>query len=167
LQEIKEIIVEARAKAYAAVNSAMLEAYWLLGKKIIEEEQNGKEHADYGSQLLKELSKELTKEFGRGVSVNSLYYYRQFYSEFPQIFPTLRGILTRSHYKRLLSVSNTEARNWYLQEAQNEMWSYRTLDRNISSQYFERLLLSHNKDAVKSEMQRITGSFQRDIITNE
>lgn len=164
LQEIKEIIVDARAKAYAAVNSAMVEAYWLLGKKIIEEEQNGKERADYGSQLLKELSKELTKEFGKGFSVNSLYYYRQFYSEFPQIFPTLRGILTWSHYKRLLSVPNTEARNWYLQEAQNEMWSYRTLDRNISSQYFERLLLSHNKDAVKSEMQRITGSFQRDKL---
>lgn len=164
MQEIKEIIVDARAKAYAAVNSAMVEAYWLLGKKIIEEEQNGKERADYGSQLLKELSKELTKEFGKGFSVNSLYYYRQFYSEFPQIFPTLRGILTWSHYKRLLSVPNTEARNWYLQEAQNEMWSYRTLDRNISSQYFERLLLSHNKDAVKSEMQRITGSFQRDKL---
>lgn len=166
IQEIKLLVTQAREKAYAAINSAMVEVYWQMGKRIVEEEQQGKERADYGTQLLKELSKELTKEFGKGFSVNSLYYYRQFYMIFPQIFPTVWGILTWSHYKRLLSVSNQEARNWYLKESQNEMWSYRTLDRNIGSQYYERLLLSHsqNKGKVESEMKALTSSYQQDKL---
>lgn len=126
IQEIKQLITQARTKAYAAINSAMVEAYWQMGKRIVEEEQQGKERADYGAQLLKELSRELTKEFGKGFSVNSLYYYRQFYIIFPQIFPTAWGILTWFHYKRLMQVSKQEARNWYLKEAQEQMWSYRT-----------------------------------------
>lgn len=166
IQEIKLLVTQAREKAYTAINSAMVEVYWQMGKRIVEEEQQGKERADYGTQLLKELSKELTKEFGKGFSVNSLYYYRQFYMIFPQIFPTVWGILTWSHYKRLLSVSNQEARNWYLKESQNEMWSYRTLNRNIGSQYYERLLLSHsqNKGKVESEMKALTSTYQQDKL---
>lgn len=164
IQEIKQLITQARTKAYAAINSAMVEAYWQMGKRIVEEEQQGKERADYGAQLLKEVSRELTKEFGKGFSVNSLYYYRQFYITFPQIFPTAWGILTWSHYKRLLSVSSTQARDWYLKEAQEQMWSYRTLDRNIGSQYYERLLLSHNKGKVEDEMKSLTHSFQQDKL---
>lgn len=164
IQEIKQLITQAREKAYAAINSAMVEVYWQMGKRIVEEEQQGKERADYGTQLLKELSKELTKEFGKGFSVNSLYYYRQFYITFPQILPTVWGILTWSHYKRLLSVSNQEARNWYLKEAQEQMWSYRTLDRNIGSQYYERLLLSQKKDKVETEMKAFTSSYQQDKL---
>lgn len=164
IREIKQIVTEARQKAYTAINSAMVEAYWLMGKRIVEEEQQGKERADYGTQLLKELSAELTKEFGKGFSTNSLYYYRQFYLTFPEIFPTARGILTWSHYKRLLSVSNPEARAWYLKEAQEQMWSYRTLDRNIGSQYYERLLLSHNKEKVVTEMKSLTLPYQQDKL---
>ena len=78
IREIKQIVAEARQKAYSAINSAMVEAYWQMGKRIVEEEQQGKERADYGKQLLKELSAELTKEFGKGFSTGSLYYYRQF-----------------------------------------------------------------------------------------
>lgn len=158
------IVTEARQKAYSAINSAMVEAYWQMGKRIVEEEQHGKERADYGKQLLKELSAELTKEFGKGFSTNSLYYYRQFYLTFPEIFPTARGILTWSHYKRLLSVSNSEARVWYLKEAQEQMWSYRTLDRNIGSQYYERLLLSHDKGKVENEMKSLTLPYQQDKL---
>ena len=127
--EIKQIVTQARQKAYAAINSAMVDAYWQMGKRIVEQEQFGKERADYGAQLLKSLSKELTAEFGKGFSVNSLYYFRQFYLAFPEKLPTLWGILTWSHYKRLLSVSNADARAWYLKEAVEQMWSYRTLDR--------------------------------------
>lgn len=76
IQEIKQIITQARQKAYAAINSAMVEAYWQMGKRVVEQEQLGKDRADYGSQLLKSLSKELTAEFGKGFSVGSLYYYR-------------------------------------------------------------------------------------------
>lgn len=162
IQEIKNIITQARQKAYTAINSAMVEAYWQMGKRIVEQEQQGKNRADYGSQLLKSLSKELTAEFGKGFSVGSLYYYRQFYQTFPEIFATPWRILTWSHYKRLLQVTNDKARIWYLKEAAEQMWSYRTLDRNIGSQYYERLLLSQHKDTVKSEMKALTAPSEYD-----
>lgn len=162
IQEVKLIVSEARQRAYAAINSAMVDAYWRLGKRIVEEEQQGKERAEYGAQLLKVLSEALTAEFGKGFSVNSLYYYRQFYLAFPEKLPTLWGILTWSHYKRLLSVTNPAARTWYLKEAAEQMWSYRTLDRNIGSQYYERLLLSQHKENVKAEMTTLTQPFEQD-----
>lgn len=162
VREIKQIVTQARQKAYAAINSAMVDAYWQMGKRIVEQEQQGKDRADYGSQLLKSLSKELTAEFGKGFSTNSLYYFRQFYLAFSEKLPTLWGILTWSHYKRLLSVSNAEARAWYLKEAAEQMWSYRTLDRNIGSQYYERLLLSQHKDTVETEMRTLTEPFEQD-----
>lgn len=162
IQEIKRIVTNTRQKAYAAINSAMVEAYWQMGKRIVEQEQQGRGRADYGSQLLKSLSKELTAEFGKGFSVNSLYYFRQFYLAFPEKLPTAWGILTWSHYKRLLSVSNSDARAWYLKEAAEQMWSYRTLDRNIGSQYYERLLLSQHKDTVEGEMKALTAPFDKD-----
>ena len=162
ITEIKRIVTQARQKAYAAINSAMVEAYWQTGKRIVEQEQQGKDRADYGSQLLKLLSKELTAEFGKGFSVPSLYSYRAFYLTFPEIFSTPWRILTWSHYKRLLTVSNADARAWYLKEAAEQMWSYRTLDRNIGSQYYERLLCSQHKDTVESEMKALTKPFEQD-----
>ncbi|WP_333700564.1 PDDEXK nuclease domain-containing protein [Bacteroides congonensis] len=164
IREIKQIVIEARQKAYTAINSAMVEAYWQMGKRIVEEEQQGKERADYGTQLIKELSMELTKEFGKGFSLPSLYNYRLFYQTFPEIFSTPWRILSWSHYKRLLTVSNPEARTWYLKEAQEQMWSYRTLDRNIGSQYYERLLLSHDKGKVETEMRSLTLPYQQDKL---
>lgn len=162
IQEIRQIITHARQKAYAAINSSMVEAYWQMGKRIVEQEQLGKERADYGTQLLKLLSRELTKEFGKGFSTNSLYYFRQFYLAFPEKFPTAWGVLTWSHFKRSLSVTKPEARAWYLKEAAEQMWSYRTLDRNIASQYYERLLLSQHKEHVVAEMQALTLPFEKD-----
>lgn len=164
IQEIKQIVTNARQKAYVAINSAMVEAYWLMGKRIVEQEQEGKGRADYGSRLLKSLSKELTAEFGKGFSVGSLYYYRQFYQTFPEIFATPWRILTWSHYKRLMQVSNANARAWYQKEAAEQMWSYRTLDRNIGSQYYERLLLSQHKDVVEGEMKALTASLGNDSM---
>ena len=107
ITEIKDIITRGRQKAYSAINTAMVEAYWLIGRRIVEEEQGGTSRAEYGKQILKELSAELTKEFGKGFSVGSLYYYRQFYTTFPEIFATSWRILSWSHYKRLMQVSNT------------------------------------------------------------
>ena len=161
IRDVKEIVARARKQAYSAINSAMVEAYWKMGKRIVEEEQQGQARADYGKQLLKSLSKALTEEFGKGFSVNSLYYYRQFYLAFPEKLPTVWGILTWSHYKRLLSVSDPEARAWYLKEAAEQMWSYRTLDRNIGSQYYHRLLLSQHKEAVVKEMKTLTSPDQQ------
>ncbi|MCC8170335.1 MAG: PDDEXK nuclease domain-containing protein [Parabacteroides sp.] len=162
IQEIKQIVTHARQTAYAAINSAMVEAYWQLGKRIVEEEQHGKERAGYGKQLVKMLSEELTAEFGKGFSVPSLYNYRLFYLTFPGIFSTPWRILTWSHYKRLLTVTKEEARTWYLKEAAEQMWSYRTLDRNIGSQYYERLLLSQHKENVTDRKAAITGLFEPD-----
>ena len=164
ITEIKDIITRGRQKAYSAINTAMVEAYWLIGRRIVEEEQGGTSRAEYGKQILKELSAELTKEFGKGFSVGSLYYYRQFYTTFPEIFATRWRILSWSHYKRLMQVSDSEARDWYIKEASEQMWSYRTLDRNISSQYYYRLLQSQNKQSVKDEMIRITTPYQQDNL---
>ena len=161
---IKQIVQQARKQAYSAINSAMVEAYWKLGKRIVEEEQQGQVRADYGKQLLKSLSKVLTEEFGKGFSVGSLYYYRQFYLTFPEIFATPWRILSWSHYKRLMQVSDAKARVWYLKEAAEQMWSYRTLDRNIGSQYYHRLLLSQHKDVVEKEMKALTRSYQEDNL---
>ena len=162
ITEIKDIITRAKQKAYSAINTAMIEAYWLTGQRIIKEEQGGKERADYGKQILKELSTELTKEFGKGFSVGSLYYYRQFYTTFPDIFATPWRILSWSHYKRLMQVPDNDARTWYMKEASEQMWSYRTLDRNIASQYYYRLLQSQNKQVVENEMKKNTAPFQHD-----
>lgn len=164
ISEIKQIVEQARRQAYAAINTAMVDAYWKMGKRIVEEEQQGRERADYGKQMLKALSKALTEEFGKGFSTQSLYNFRLFYLTFPEIFSTPWRILTWSHYKRLLTVSDKQAREWYLKEAAEQMWSYRTLDRNIASQYYQRLLLSQHKELVEKEMKELTHHFEEDKL---
>ena len=164
LADIKQIVEESRSRVYSAINNAMVDTYWLLGKRIAEEELKGKDRADYGTYLIKELSTILTKEVGKGFSTNSLYYYKKFYTTFPEKLPTLWGKLTWSHYKRLLSVADPKARAWYLKEASEQMWSYRTLDRNIGSQYYDRLLLTQKKDIVESEMRALTKGFEQDKL---
>lgn len=162
--DARKIVETARREAYAAINQTMVSAYWQLGKRIVEEEQNGKNRAEYGKQLLKQLSQSLTEEFGKGFSINQLYYFRQFYLTFPEKFPIPWGILTWSHYKRLLSVQNEDARNWYLKEASEQMWSYATLNRNISTMYYERLLMSQQKESVAQEMYELTKDFDKDKL---
>ncbi len=123
ITEIKDIINRARQKAYSAINTAMVEAYWLTGQRIIKEEQGGKERADYGKQILKELSTELTKEFGKGFSVGSLYYYRQFYTTFPDIFATPWRILSWSHYKRLMQVPDNDIARYSVLHDNNRLFA--------------------------------------------
>ncbi len=153
IADIIEIVRSARNKAYSAVNYAQVEANWLIGKRIIEQEQEGKRRAEYGAEVLKKLSKSLTAEFGKGFTVSALYYCRRFHLTFPTIFDTVCQILPWSHYKRLLRVDNEEARDWYLKEATEQMWSYRTLDRNINTQYYHRLLMANNQDAASAELE--------------
>ena len=164
LEDLRHIIDNARRQAYTAINQTMVEAYWKMGKRIVEEEQNGNVRAEYGKQQLKKLSETLTQEYGKGFSVNQLYYIRQFYVTFKGKFPTACGILTWSHYKRLLSVENEEARNWYLKESAEQMWSYATLNRNISTMYYERLLMSQQKAPVEHEMKMLTKDFDNDKL---
>ena len=149
-RDIKRILEDGRRHAYHAVNSAMVQTYWKIGQRIIEEEQNGAVRAAYGKGLLKQLSEQLTEEFGKGFDERELRKMRQFYMQFP-IWDTLRPELSWSHYRRLLNVDNAEARHWYMNEAVLGAWSTRQLDRQISTLYYERLLASQDKRPVIAE----------------
>ena len=166
LADLREIVARGRAAAYASVNAAMIDTYWKIGRRIVEEEQHGSKRAEYGTGLLKELSVVLTAEFGKGFDARSLRFYRQFYLFFPQgkIWYTRVPNLTWSHFRTLLRVENEDARLWYLDEASRESWSVRTLDRNISSQYYHRLLASQNKAPVIAEMKKNTAPMQADKL---
>ncbi|MBE0638757.1 MAG: DUF1016 family protein [Bacteroidales bacterium] len=183
ITEIKQILAQERQKAYYAVNTAMVEAYWLVGKRIVEEEQNGEDRARYGDEILKTLSLELTQEFGKGFSLTNLKNIRKFYLVFsaiekgqtvsdqfiPPIWQTLSAKLSWSHFERLMRVENEQARNYYLKEAADQNWSVSTLDRNISTLYYQRLISSQKKELVKQEMEENTASFQQnpdDFIKN-
>ncbi len=157
VKDIKHILTQARSTAFASINSAMINAYWLIGKRIVEEEQNGNMRAEYGMQLLKQVSEQLTTELGNGYGFRNVFYFRQFYSYFPdwQILHARVQNLTWTHIRALLRVSDPNARNWYALEAAKEMWSTRTLDRNISTQYYYRLAQAPDKDIVEKEMKAL------------
>jgi len=166
VSDVKAKLEQARKRAYQAVNATMVEAYWLIGKRIVEEEQNGKERANYGEAVLKTLSIALTAEFGKGFSYANLRNFRQFYLTYPDqencnavlinsedtIFYTLRresenpicytlcSKLTWSHNRLIMRVQNPEARLWYLKESSDQNWSVRTLERNINTFYYQRVL---------------------------
>lgn len=192
IQEIRQILASARQKAYSAVNFAMVEAYWLIGKRIVEEEQNGKSRAEYGEHVITEVSKALTEEFGKGFSKTNVKNFRTFYlifnnfqisqalpdqsiTEIQQVLPgqysspnsassartKILPVLSWTHYERLMRVKDPIAREWYMNEAAKQMWGYRTLDRNISSLYYHRLLSSQIKEPVIREMEEKTKELQR------
>lgn len=148
--DIRNILAKARQRAYSAVNFAMVESYWRIGQQIVEHEQQGEARADYGKGLLKELAVRLTKDFGKGFDESNLRYMRLFYRCFP-ICDTLRHELSWSHYRRLISVENEQARLWYMNEAAEGVWSTRQMDRQISTLYYERLLASRDKMPVIAE----------------
>ena len=142
---------------------AMVEAYWNIGKSIIEE-QGGNEKAEYGTGLLKELSKQMTKDFGKGFTVTNLKYVRQFYLMFPNGH-ALRDELSWTHYRLLIKVENDNAREFYMQEAVKSQWSTRQLERQINSFFYERLLSSKNKEQVAEEIQTLEPAKEpEDII---
>lgn len=145
LEQIKEVIINSRQKAAYAVNSAMLEAYWNVGRIIVENEQKGNYKAEYGKRLIKDLSKELRKVLGNGFSVSNLFNMRKFYITYPK-FQTLSGKLSWSHYCELLSIENENERNFYEKECINSNWSVRELKRQLDTSLFERLLLSEGKN---------------------
>jgi len=150
INEIVAILAESRRKAYLAVNTAMVQAYWLTGKRIFEEEQKGADRAAYGSLLIPELSKRLTGELGKGFSIANLKNFRQFYQTFPL---GIKGYeagsqLTWSHYRLLMRVESLPARNWYLQEAASQNWTTTQLERNINTLYYDRLLSTSQKSEI-------------------
>ena len=166
IADIKLIIEKAKQQAYSSINSLMIQSYWLVGRRIVEEEQGGSSRAEYGKALLQNLASILTPIYGNSYSARRLQDYRQFYLYFKdiEIWHSRVPNLTWTHFRELLKVSDAEARNWYIHEASKEMWSVRTLHRNISSQYYFRLLQSQAKDVVVDEMKRITAPMQGDKL---
>lgn len=190
---IAKILSSARSSAYRAVNFVMVEAYWQIGRMIVEEEQEGKKRAGYGEALIRSLSERLTLDFGKGFNVSNLWAFKQFYAAFPilrtvrgessgirpmegntgNIDPTpampqsLRRELTWTHYRLLIRVEKPEAREWYMNEAAEQNWSTRALERQIHSLCYERLRASRDKKPILKEMKKKTASLAdrpRDFI---
>lgn len=147
--KIKEILSNARNKAYSSVNSIMVEAYWNIGRIIIEEEQEGKEKANYGENLIKILSKKLTLELGKGFNERNLRNMRQFYLLFMN-WNAVRAELSWTHYRLLLKVETDIARDYYLSECIKSNWSTREFDRQINSMLYERVMISKNNSKVRN-----------------
>lgn len=168
LKDMCGIIESSRGNAYKAVNMALIQRNWLIGYRIAEEELKGESRAEYGANIIKNLSKELQNLYGKGFTKSNLYSFYSFYKTFPQIFQTLSGksanALTWSHYLVLLQVQDGRARKWYEEESNTQMWSVRTLQRNISSQYYYRILKSQNPTPVEEEMKGLTEQYQIDKL---
>lgn len=162
-QQIKHILLEARNKVYQTANFAMVEAYWNIGKSIVEQ-QGGEEKAEYGVRLIAELSKQMSTDFGKGFTVANLKNMRQFYLTFPKSY-ALRSELSWTHYRLLMRVENKNARRFYIEEAIKSNWSTRQLERQINSFFYERLLSSQNKEKVSEEIQKLeSAKVPEDII---
>lgn len=159
-----QIISNARKNAYAAINTEMVQAYWLLGKRIVDEEQNGEHRATYGEALLKKLSKALTGQFGKGFSYANLRNFRQFFLTYPdaQNCYALRSNLTWTHHRLIMRVENIAAREYYLKECEAQNWSTRVLERNIHTFYYDRLLSSKNNDT--NQIKKVEQHSLQDFI---
>lgn len=152
------IVREAQQQARSRVNFIMIEAYWRIGKRIVEEEQQGEARAEYGKGLIKALARTLTAELGKGFSEANLWNFRQFFQCFPddEKLYALRRELSWTHYRAIMRVENDKARDYYTEEAAANNWSTRQLKRNINTLYYERLLAAPDKrsalkDAVQME----------------
>ena len=168
LSDIQNMIEVSQRQAYHAVDTILSQRNWLIGYRIAEEEIDGSDRAVYGANIIKKLSKELTAEYGKGYDRSNLYHCLRFYKGFPQIVDTacrqsyIR--LSWSHYRALLQVTDSAARSWYEKEAYEQTWSVRTLQRNINTQYYYRILQSQNKELVEQEMMEKTSDFQNDKL---
>jgi predicted nuclease of restriction endonuclease-like (RecB) superfamily len=148
-QAIRSLLLTARAQVRQTVNTAMVQTYWHIGRMIVEDEQGGQKRAAYGKQVLPELAKRLSEEFGAGFDVSNLRNMRQFFQSFP-IRDALRLELSWTHYRSLIRIDNPQARDWYAKEAAEQGWSVRALDRQISTLYYERLLST--QDQAKAQL---------------
>ena len=191
ISDIKAIVYTAKQKAYQAADLFQVAANWLVGRRIVEQEQHGKERAQYGKHIVELASEALTAEFGKGYSVVNIKSFRKFYLTFNNLLIgqtpsaqsenglTIKGQsvsaelelakmlpsnLSWSHYERLMRIKNEDERDWYMREAAGESWSVRTLNRNIGSQYYHRLLQTpeSKRGEVIDEMQRLTADYQKD-----
>jgi len=168
LKDMCGIIESSREAAYKAVNIVLVQRNWLIGYRIAEEELKGETRSEYGTSVIKKLSKNLTEKYGKGFTKTNLYNFYSFYKCFPEIFHSASGksgtYLSWTHYRILLQVNNKDARDWYEKEAMEQAWSVRTLQRNISSQYYYRMLETQKKELVEREMKELTAAYQRNKL---
>ncbi len=196
ISDIMAIVYTAKQKAYQAADLYQVASNWLVGRRIVEQEQHGNARAEYGKRIIALASEALTAEFGKGYSESTLRNFRKFYlsfrglqiqqpllAEFNQAGINQQPLLAESstasagistyqmptnlswmHYERLMRVRNEDERDWYMREAASENWSYRTLNRNIGSQYYQRLLQTpeSKRGEVIDEMKRLTADYQKD-----
>jgi predicted nuclease of restriction endonuclease-like (RecB) superfamily len=166
IADVLHILQTARQKAYAVVNSEMVLAYWLMGKRIVEEEQQGEQKATYGEAILKTLSVALTAQLGKGFSYANLRNFRQFYLTYPNDTNcyALRSNLSWTHHRLIMRVENPTARDFYLKECAEQNWSSRVLERNLNTMYYERLLSSKNKTEALQHSQQLEKATVNDFI---
>ncbi|WP_301194813.1 PDDEXK nuclease domain-containing protein [Duncaniella muris] len=191
ISDIKAIVYTAKQKAYQAADTYQVVSNWLVGRRIVEQEQHGQERAQYGKHIVELASETLTAEFGKGYSIVNIKSFRKFYLTFSDLLIgqtpsaqsenglTIKGQtvsaelelakmlpsnLSWSHYERLMRIKNEDERDWYMREAAEENWGVRTLNRNIGSQYYHRLLQTpeSKRGEVIDEMQRLTADYQKD-----
>ena len=143
--DIAELLNVARTKAYTSINSIMVETYWKIGQRIVEEEQDGKARAEYGSKLIENLSKYLTDTFGKGFSEANLKNMRQFYLTYPEFDTQCVANLSWTNIRTIIRIDNKQERDYYLKESSLENWTSRQLERNIKSGYYHRLLSTQAK----------------------
>lgn len=145
--DLRKIIEQGRRQAYISINASMIQTYWNVGRRIVEEEQHGEARAGYGEYIVKTVAKELQAEYGNAFNYRNICYFRQFYLCFKDVEIVNARVhnLTWTHIRHLLRVDDAQARLWYLKEASTQMWSTRELERNIYSQYYYRLL-ANQKD---------------------
>ncbi len=168
LTDIQNIIETSQRQAYRAVDTILSQRNWLIGYRIAEEELGGKNRAEYGANVIRSLASELTKVYGKGFTKTNLYSFYSFYKCFPEIFHTVCGksqrLLSWSHYRCLIQVKDEKARSWYEKETYEQTWSVRTLQRNINTQYYYRLLQSQQKSVIEQEMREKTAALQSDKL---
>jgi hypothetical protein len=148
LNDVRAILQEARGKAYAAANTAMVDAYWRIGRRIVEEEQGGAARAEYGSQLIRHLALALGEELGQGMSVANLRNFRQFYLTFPEVGKhyALRSELSWTHWRLVMRFEDSQARDYYIEETARQGWTSRVLAREIETRSYQRLLQAPESD---------------------
>lgn len=165
INEIRKILISSRAQVQSSINSAMVQTYWNIGRTIVEDEQNGEKRAEYGKKQLNHLATQLTQEFGKGFDVTNLRKMRQFYLTFP-IQDSVSLKLSWTHYRVLMRLENSTARDWYTQEAIANNWSARALERQISKLYYERLLSSSEKKEIVAEANQNIEKYQLTDVKN-
>lgn len=184
VQDVCNIIETGRKDAYVAAGRSAIRTYWNVGRRIVEEEQHGQIRAEYGAEVIKKLALKIVPRYGASYNKRNLDYYKRFYLLFPdvQIVNTRVHNLSWSHIRRILSVPDAKARLWYLETADKDMWSFRALDRNISTQYYERRLAAQREQStlptdlvsqtdpleyIKNPMMAEFMGFHRDTNYNE